>query len=194
MAGSGRLIDYLGVGLASARPASLTLISGGLGIYYATDTPAVSLWDGSAWQALPSVPGSVAWGAITGTLSAQTDLQSALNAKLGIVENAVVALSISTGVVNIDCSLGSYFTLSISSDVTSITFSNLPAAGYGKTIMIKFTQDAATAHTVSFPSSFKWAGGTAGVVSTTLSAVDVLAITSFDQGTSWDATLAKAFA
>jgi hypothetical protein len=37
-------------------------------------------WDGSAWGGLSS-SGSVAWGSITGTLSSQTDLQSALNGK-----------------------------------------------------------------------------------------------------------------
>lgn len=37
-------------------------------------------WDGSAWGGLSS-GGSVAWGSITGTLSSQTDLQSALNGK-----------------------------------------------------------------------------------------------------------------
>lgn len=37
-------------------------------------------WDGTAWGGLSS-SGSVAWGSITGTLSSQTDLQSALNGK-----------------------------------------------------------------------------------------------------------------
>lgn len=36
------------------------------------------VWDGSAYQ---SIGGSATWGSITGTLSAQTDLQSALDAK-----------------------------------------------------------------------------------------------------------------
>lgn len=96
MAGSGRLIDYLGKGLAAARPVSLTLVSGGLGIYYATDTPAIFLWDGSAWQSLPAVPGSAAWGSITGTLSAQTDLQTALNDKLSTSGTAASATVLAT--------------------------------------------------------------------------------------------------
>jgi hypothetical protein len=40
-------------------------------------------WDGTAWGGLSS-SGSVAWGSITGTLSSQTDLQSALNGKAPI--------------------------------------------------------------------------------------------------------------
>jgi hypothetical protein len=46
-----RITDYLGSGVASARPASLAIASGALGLYFATDTGAMSLWDG-AWVAL----------------------------------------------------------------------------------------------------------------------------------------------
>lgn len=103
---------------------------------------------------------------------------------------AVSVLSISSGVVDIDCSLGDYFTLALTANVTSITFSNLPAAG--ASLMIRITQDS-TPRTVAWPASFKWAGS-AGAVSTGSGAVDVLAITTFNAGTAWNATLAKAFA
>lgn len=92
---SGRLIDYLGEGLASARPASLTLMSGALGIYFATDTSALSFWTGSAWVS-PSISGSVAWGAITGTLSSQTDLNTALAGKLDTTGTAAKATILAT--------------------------------------------------------------------------------------------------
>lgn len=48
---SGRLIDYLGSGLASARPVAPTLFTGTVGVYYATDTLAVSYWNGTVWGA-----------------------------------------------------------------------------------------------------------------------------------------------
>jgi len=103
----------------------------------------------------------------------------------------VTALSISSGVVNINCALGSYFTLALDANVTSITFSNIPTSG--ASIMVRFTQDS-TPRTVAWPASFKWAGGTAGSVSTGSGALDVLAITTFNAGTAWNATLAKGFA
>jgi hypothetical protein len=136
--------------------------------------------------------GSVAWGSITGTLSSQTDLQTALNAK-GSDRSAVSVLTPSAGVVSIDCSLGDYFTLAPTANVTSITFSNLPAAGKAMSLMVRFTQDT-TARTVAWPASFKWAAGSAGSVSTGSGAKDLLAITTHDQGTTWFATLSKAFA
>jgi hypothetical protein len=111
----------------------------------------------------------------------------------GTLRNTSSALSISSGTVNIDLALGDYFTLALTANVTSITFSNLPGSGKGASVMIRITQDS-TARTVAWPASFKWAGGSVGAVSTGSGAVDVLAITTFDNGTAWAATLAKAFA
>ena len=105
--------------------------------------------------------------------------------------STVTALSISSGVVDIDCALGDYFTLALNANVTSITFSNLPASG--ASLMIRITQDS-TPRTVAWPASFKWAGGSAGAVSTGSGAVDLLAITTLNAGTAWNATLAKALA
>jgi len=104
----------------------------------------------------------------------------------------VNALTISSGAVAINCALGDYFTLALSENVSGITFSDLPAEGKAQTIMVRITQDA-TPRTVAWPASFKWAGGSAGVVSTGVGAIDVLALTTFDQGATWQATLAKAF-
>ncbi len=47
-------------------------------------------WDGSAWGGLTS-GGSMAWGSITGTLSSQTDLQTALNGKATLSHTHPVA-------------------------------------------------------------------------------------------------------
>lgn len=103
----------------------------------------------------------------------------------------VSALTISAGVVNIDCSLGDYFTLALNANVTSITFSNTPGSGKGASKMIRITQDS-TARTVAWPASFKWEGGSPGSVSTGSGVIDLLAISTFDNGTAWQATLSKA--
>lgn len=55
---SGRLIDYLGEGLFSARPAAPDLAAGALGLYYATDTSTLYAWDGSAWDSISGGGGS----------------------------------------------------------------------------------------------------------------------------------------
>lgn len=108
--------------------------------------------------------------------------------------NRATATALATsGSVATDCALGNYFTLALAGNVSTFTFSNLPGSGKGVTLMVRITQDS-TPRTVGWPASFKWAGGVAGVVSTGSGAVDVLAITTFDNGTTWQATLAKAFA
>ena len=102
----------------------------------------------------------------------------------------VTALASSSGAVGIDASLGDYFTLALTENVTSITFSNVPG---GASLMIQITQDS-TARTVAWPASFTWASGEAGTVSTGDGDVDLLAITTLDGGTTWRATLGKVFA
>lgn len=105
----------------------------------------------------------------------------------------VTAVTSSAGVLNINCALGDYFTITLTENITSITFSNLPAAGRAQSIMLRIRQHASAAKTVAWPAAFKWAGGVAGAVSVGLSDYDVLAITTFDQGTRWEATIAKDF-
>lgn len=60
MAGSGRLVDYLGYGTAASRPASVTPVTGGLALWYSYDTTAVSIWNTntSAWVSFPGGSGS----------------------------------------------------------------------------------------------------------------------------------------
>ena len=142
-------------------------------------------------QDIADLAGGV-WGSITGTLSAQTDLQAALDAKAQD-RRTVTAAASTSGVLAIDCGLGDYFTHALDENVTSWNFTNLPGSGKGASLMIRITQDA-TPRTVAWPASFKWAGGIPGAVSTAAGAIDLLAITTFDNGTTWRATLAKAFA
>ena len=111
----------------------------------------------------------------------------------GVDRSAVTVLTPVSGVVTIDLSLGDYFTLAPTANVTSILFTNLAGSGRGASIMLELTQDS-TARTYVWPASFKWAGGAAGAVSTASGAKDLLALSTLDNGTTWKATLAKAFA
>lgn len=64
MGASTLITDYIGRGLAAARPATPPVSAGCLALYYATDTLTVSCWDGSAWQNL-AAPGGVALSGLT---------------------------------------------------------------------------------------------------------------------------------
>lgn len=100
--------------------------------------------------------------------------------------NNVNALTISSGVVNIDCSLGDFFTLSLTANVTSITFSNLPAAGKAAALAVRIQQDGAGGRTVALPSSFKEITGSDTSVQSGANAYTILHIETFDQGTRWE--------
>lgn len=97
MSASGRLVDYLGKGLASARPASLTLTTGAVGLYYATDTGVLSAWTGSAWS---NITGSSSVGYLNGindqTGTAYTLVASDAGKDIRCTNAAAIALNIAT--------------------------------------------------------------------------------------------------
>lgn len=127
-------------------------------------------------EIIPGTQGGLDKRTTTGAIA---DLASAGRAN-------VTALSIASGVVNVDCALGDYFTLSLTANVTSITFSNLPAAGKGASLAVRIQQDATGGRTVVLPSSFKATGGSDVSVQAAANAYTLLTITSFDQGARWE--------
>lgn len=156
-------------------------------------------WDGTSWVTATYITGptgatggngatgatgpNAAWGSITGTLSSQTDLQNALNAKLtasngkalGLIEDGTVSATAATGALNYDVKTQSLllytsnasgnWTLNIRGD-GSTTLDSLMAVGDSMTIAFLVTQGATpyycTAITIDGNSNTpKWQGGTA---------------------------------
>jgi hypothetical protein len=105
MSNSTLLTDYLGRGLASARPTALSIAAGALALYYETDTSTWAFWNGTGWTALPGglneiVAGSgLAGGTITtsGTLSLGTIAAGAFLVNAGTVAAAPSAGSFGSG-------------------------------------------------------------------------------------------------
>jgi hypothetical protein len=108
----------------------------------------------------------------------------------GADRSGVTNVSSASGVVTLDYNLGDYFTLTLTENVTSWIINNPPGSGHGFSLMVQITQDS-TPRTVAKPGTT--AGGAALGVSTGAGAVDVLAITSFDNGATLRSTIAKAF-
>lgn len=183
---SGRLIDYMGFGTFAARPASLTLAPNVLGLYWASDTNAVYIWNGSAWVAFPGAGAGIAWGSITGTLSSQTDLNTALLARsLIAATNSFTAQQAVTpyranisGAVSIDLSAtakSNNLHLTLTGNVTSFALTNpVDGAVYN----IRFIQDGTGSRTMPTLTGgvFKFSGGTAPVFSTAANAVDFMSM------------------
>jgi hypothetical protein len=108
------------------------------------------------------------------------------------LRNTVAPLVNTAGTVPVNHDLSDFFTLALAANVTAISFANMPGAGKGWTCYILITQGS-PARTVAWPSSFKWVGA-APVVSTTNGAKDMLILTTFDNGTTFQARLDKAYA
>lgn len=97
----------------------------------------------------------------------------------------VTALSIASGVVNIDLALGADFTLALNANVTSITFSGLAGSGYVSEFELQITQDATGGRTLALPASFKALGGSDTSIASAANAVTVISAKTFDNGTTW---------
>jgi len=95
-----------------------------------------------------------------------------------------------TGNITVDCSASNVFATTITGAITP-AFNN---PRDGQTINWFITQDGTGGKTVTWPASFKWPGGTAGVLSTPASDVDLLVATYRSATGFWYATLIKDFA
>ena len=103
--------------------------------------------------------------------------------KNGVQENQNAVTS-SSGSLTIDCTNGNVFSLALSENVTSTTFSNPPATGTAFGFSLFVTQDS-TARTITWPAAVAWPSGTAPTLSTTSGDVDVFTFTTFNGGTTW---------
>ncbi|MGQ4661357.1 hypothetical protein [Lysobacter sp. F6437] len=123
---------------------------------------------------------------VAGTSTSQrTTAQAIADLATNSGPTAVTALSIASGVVGIDCSLGQDFTLALTANVTSITFSNLAGAGFSSEIEVQITQDATGGRTLALPASFKALGGSDTAIASAANAVTVLSAKTFDNGSTW---------
>lgn len=109
----------------------------------------------------------------------------------GNAQTTPVAVTFSATAMAVDCALSNVFTVTMSGNVTTApTFSNLKN---GQTINWFITQDATGTRTMTWPASFKWPGGSAGVLSTGANDVDLLVATYMSSTGFWYSTLLKDF-
>ena len=95
------------------------------------------------------------------------------------VHNSVVTSQ--SGSIAFDYETGNTFQVTLTENITAITFNNVPTDCYGE-FLIKFTQDGTGSRTVGgWPSGVKWPGGTAPTITTTATTgVDIVALKTFD--------------
>lgn len=102
----------------------------------------------------------------------------------GSDRNVVTTVTTVSGVAVIDASLGDFFDLTLTENVTDWSISNVPD---GCELHVRITQTV-SAKTVAWPVNWAFPNGNA-VVSTTPTARDILVLKTFNAGESWSATL-----
>lgn len=105
-----------------------------------------------------------------------------------------VVVTFSATAMAVNCLLSNVLTTTFTANVTSAPTLSNPIDG--QTVNWFITQDGTGGRTMTWPTSFKWSGGSAfaGVLSTGASAVDLLVITYRSTTGFWYASLAKGFA
>jgi hypothetical protein len=122
------------------------------------------------------------YGALVPTLTANDNTNAVASTAYVDRRHAVADVLSSEGVATLDMALAEHFTLTLTEDVT-LSFSNVPN---GASIKVEIIQDM-EAHAVTWPASFRWPGGVAGVVAE--EPYYFLTLTTFDGGLSWHAAL-----
>lgn len=85
-----------------------------------------------------------------------------------------------SGAQSLDVAAGQYFTLTVGGAL-SPSFTNVPAGSFTTGIMLRVTNGGA--FTITWPASVKWPGGVAPTLTT--SGVDIIALVTDDNGTTW---------
>ena len=95
------------------------------------------------------------------------------------------ATATSTATTTINCSTSNNFVVTMSANITTLSFSNVPTNTrvYNATLIL--VQDATGGRTINWPTSIKWPGGTAPTLTTQANKIDVITIMTYDGGTSW---------
>tara|TARA_B100001115_G_C15848488_1_gene429263 strand:- start:11404 stop:12282 length:879 start_codon:yes stop_codon:yes gene_type:complete len=119
------------------------------------------------------------------TSDANGDVNLAAELKATSYNETYVALTAGSS-VTVDCETGNVFALTTNQNTTFV-FSNPPASGTAFGFVLKLT--AGGSHSITWPSSVDWAGGTAPDAPGS-GETDVLVFFSYDGGTTWYGNLA----
>jgi len=94
------------------------------------------------------------------------------------------AQSITAGALTVNLALGTLFAVTLSSNMSTLTISNVPAAGSVGQFSLVITANGSS-FTWTWPTTFKWAGGSAPTLSTGNNKKDVLSFITDDGGSTW---------
>lgn len=104
--------------------------------------------------------------------------------KVVSLQEIKTAPTISAGTLTLNCATGNVFAVALNANITTLSFTNVPASGNAYGLTLAFTADG-TARTITWGGAVKWPGGTAPTLTSTNGKVDVFVLTTWDGGTTW---------
>lgn len=91
---------------------------------------------------------------------------------------------IAGNVLTIDCNIGSVLAVTLTANITSVVFTNVPAISNSYSIILSFTGDG-TARTITWPASVRWPNSTPPTPTATAGKVDTYVLYTYDAGANW---------
>ena len=184
--GTSQMVPY--TGSTGFLTASVNMLFDGTNLSVGSGT--VNGYAGSFGSGGLSVAGSVSGSGFTGLFAAPpiTGFTTPNRAQFTQALTPLDALGNSGASFSVNAQLSNVFSVTMTAASTMSVTNGIA----GQTINVRIQQDGTGGRVMSWPASFKWPGGTAGVLSTGASQIDLLVAT-YD-GTYWLATLAKSFA
>jgi len=93
--------------------------------------------------------------------------------------------TISTGTLVLDLSLANFFTTTLNANITTFAFNNIPASPNLVSIVFQVAFTSNSVFTITWPATFKWAGGVAPTLTCLNAKFDTFSFLSYDGGTTW---------
>jgi hypothetical protein len=170
---------------APATSATLTLADGST--LATSGANSITLTSTEATTVTLPTTGTLATLAGTETLTNKTLTSPTLNGTVafGAVYTETNTAVISAASTTIDCATSNNFAVDLSTSITTLSFSNVPASGRQYSATLFLTQGGGGSKTINWPGSVKWPSATAPTLTTTNGKVDIIVLTTYDGGTSW---------
>jgi photosystem II stability/assembly factor-like uncharacterized protein len=100
-----------------------------------------------------------------------------------IVTETLVQPSIAS-TTSLDVSTGAVFNISLTTSITTLNFTNVPASPKAFSFVLQVVADG-TARTIAWPAAVKWPSGTAPTITSTNGKIDTFSFLTYDGGTTW---------
>tara|TARA_R110000868_G_scaffold363755_3_gene626154 strand:- start:141 stop:1637 length:1497 start_codon:yes stop_codon:yes gene_type:complete len=189
--GSASITTVTGTTIGTTGTSQIRGASGSITQFTATSATITTITSTSATITGLNTTSAVIGRFNAGSSSVDSLFASGVITVAGAAHTNPTALTFAASSLAVNCDLSNVFTVTMTANITAAPV--LSNARDGQTINWFFTQDGTGSRTAIWPTSFKWPGGTTGVLSTASSSVDLLVATYRSATTAWYSTLSKDF-